>query len=372
MLPGERFMKTISFEQPDRVPVMDFGYWRETIDLWHKQGLPMEVDNTEQVEKYFGLDRGFETNLVNYWGDDGPVGIMWREFPNFSRDKIEETDTTILYGGECGLILESKVSESMPHQMKFPIETIEDLEAKLTGRLNAWDPGRVTPEFEGMLRRGKENGEAVGLWIDGFFAWPREIMGIENLSIAYFEDPELVHAIQRQHLDFIKEYVKMVLTHTPLQYACVMEDMAFNSGSLISKDLFHRFMTPYYEEMIDFLHSQKINKVLVDSDGNTLALTDLFVEVGIDGHYPCEIKAGAIPEEIRKKHPRFALIGGISKYALETDRASIDKELSKIPALLEQGGYIPAVDHRVHPQVPMANYQYYVEKKREIIEKFFY
>ena len=75
MTPGERFMRCLNFESVDRIPVMDFGYWRETIDAWHKQGLPAEVDSTEEVERYFGCDRGFETNLVNYWGDNGPVGI---------------------------------------------------------------------------------------------------------------------------------------------------------------------------------------------------------------------------------------------------------------------------------------------------------
>ena len=54
MTPGERFMRCLNFESVDRIPVMDFGYWRETIDAWHKQGLPAEVDSTEEVERYFG------------------------------------------------------------------------------------------------------------------------------------------------------------------------------------------------------------------------------------------------------------------------------------------------------------------------------
>ena len=91
MTPGERFMRCLNFESVDRIPVMDFGYWRETIDAWHKQGLPAEVDSTEEVERYFGCDRGFETNLVNYWSDNGPVGIEWRAWPRWTQEVIAET-----------------------------------------------------------------------------------------------------------------------------------------------------------------------------------------------------------------------------------------------------------------------------------------
>ena len=176
MTPGERFMKAISFESVDRIPMMDFGYWRETIDNWHQQGLPAEVDSTEAVEAYFGMDRGFETNLVNYWADNGPVGIMWGIWPEFTKVKVGETEDTIIYEGEIGRIVESKAG-SIPAHEKSPVETMADFERLVVPRMNPWDPTRITPEFEGMLARGKAQGQAIGTWIDGFYAWPRILMG---------------------------------------------------------------------------------------------------------------------------------------------------------------------------------------------------
>ena len=167
------------------------------------------------------------------------------------------------------------------------------------------------------------------------------------LSYAYYDDPELIHAIQRNHTDFVKEFVDMALTRTRLDYACFFEDMAYNHGSLVSPQIFREFMMPYYHELIAYLRSKGIQKVLIDSDGNTVALTDLLVEAGADGHYPLEINSGAKPELIRRRHPNLALIGGINKLTLMGDRGDIDRELSKLPPLLEKGGYIPALDHRV-------------------------
>lgn len=364
-------MAILNFEQPDRIPVMDFGYWKETIELWHGEGLPRDVNTTEEVERYFGLDRGFETNLINYWGDNGPTGILWGEYPPFSKEIISETDTTVTYGGEIGIVTENKNEGSIPFQEKYPVETLEEFRQKITPeRFNAWDEGRVTPEFEGMIGRAKKEQLPVGVWIDGFLAWPRILTGIEKLSYLYYDDPELIHEIQRQHLEFVKDFIKMALEKTPLDYACVFEDMCYKNGCLISPKTFDEFMRPYYVEMIGFLRQNGIQKILVDSDGNSVELTDWLVDVGVDGHYPLEINSGAFPEVIRERHPDLALIGGIDKRQLEMGKAEIDKELEKLPPLLEKGGYIPALDHRVHPQVPLANYLYYIEKKRELLERY--
>ncbi len=372
MTPGERFLKAISFESVDRIPMMDFGYWRETIDNWHKQGLPDYVNSTEEVEAYFGLDRGFETNLVNYWGDNGPVGIMWGIWPEWTKVKVAETDEVIVYEGEIGRIVESKTSGSIPAHEKSPVETMDDFERLVVPRMNAWDPTRVTPELEGMIARGKAQGQAIGTWIDGFYAWPRILMGPTNLLYAFYDDPELLHAIQREHTKYIKQWIDMVLTHTQIDYVYFFEDMAYNNGSFISDETFDEFMMPYYHEVVGYMRSRGIKKMLVDSDGNTVKLTDKFVEAGMDCHSPLEINSGSQPAVIRERHPKLALIGGVDKLTLAATRADIDRELAKLPPILEKGGYIPALDHRVQPDVPMANYQYYIDRKRKILEKYCY
>lgn len=372
MTPRERFMKCISFESVDRIPVMDFGYWPETIAAWHSQGLPENINSTEEVERYFGNDRGFETNLVNYWGDSGPTGIEWRIWPPWTKEVISETEETITYGGEVGVIVENKISGSIPFQSKYPVETMADFERLVIPRMDAKDPTRLRPSFFDMIKRSKEEQHAIGAWIDGFFAWPRILMGPENLLMAYYDDPELIHAIQRHHTQFVKQWIDVVWSHTPLDYACFFEDMAYNHGSFISPATFDEFLMPYYHELIAYLREKGVKKILIDSDGNSVKLTDKFVEAGADGHYPLEINSGAYPEVIRERHPRLALIGGINKLALAVDRSAIDQELSKLPPILEKGGFIPGLDHRVQPDVPMANYQYYIEKKREILEKYCY
>ncbi len=58
------------------------------------------------------------------------------------------------------------------------------------------------------------------------------------------------------------------------------EDLSYNHGPMISKDLFDEFLKPYYEQIIPFLH-QKGVKVFIDSDGDIAPCLSWFQEVGI-------------------------------------------------------------------------------------------
>jgi uroporphyrinogen decarboxylase len=62
------------------------------------------------------------------------------------------------------------------------------------------------------------------------------------------------------------------------------------------------------------------------------------------------------------------MIGGIDKRVLSRGKSEIKQEvMSKVPWLLEQGGYIPSVDHAVPADVPYENYIYYLGLLREVV-----
>jgi len=370
MTPRERFLKVLSFEQPDRIPIMDFGYWPETIVEWKKQGLPKELETYEQVEGYFYGDRGFELNMVNRWGPAAPEGVAWGIFPPFEMEVLEEDEKTILYGGEGGKELVHKISGSPSHIVEYPISNLKEFEKKIVPRMNAKDERRLGPDFDEKMMKLRAAGEPTGIWLDGFLEYPRELIGLENLCYAYYDEPEFIEGINSQHCQFNMDFAEMVQSHTPIDYACIVEDMAGKQGSLVSKSIWDQFMRPYYTKLMDKLRSLGVKKILVDSDGNTVEVCKWLVEAGIDGHYPLEIRAGNEPEKLRKLFPHLALIGGVDKFELMRDTASIDAELERLMPVVEQGGYIPCVDHKVPPTVSLYNYQYYIEKKAKMLARF--
>jgi len=69
------------------------------------------------------------------------------------------------------------------------------------------------------------------------------------------------------------------------------------------------------------------------------------------------------PIKLRQDYGKdILMIGGVNKLSLINSKESIDREMERLQLLIEQGGYIPTVDHRVPPDVSFENYLYYLEK----------
>jgi uroporphyrinogen decarboxylase len=66
--------------------------------------------------------------------------------------------------------------------------------------------------------------------------------------------------------------------------------------------------------------------------------------------------------------PELILAGGIDTMEIAKGRKAIAAELeAKIPALLQQGGYIPFLDHAIPPDISYADFMYYLERKLRLM-----
>ena len=105
----------------------------------------------------------------------------------------------------------------------------------------------------------------------------------------------------------------------------------------------------------------------VDSDGNITDVIDGWVDGGVTCMFPVEVAAGSDPVEIREHWGRDVLMmGGVNKRALAAGRDEIVAELRHLKPLVDEGGYIPHVDHRVPPDVSYEDYLFYLRTKREM------
>ena len=73
--------------------------------------------------------------------------------------------------------------------------------------------------------------------------------------------------------------------------------------------------------------------------------------------------------EIRKKYDdKLAFKGGIDKYVLQKDKKAIRDELEyKLQSLMQVGGNVFGLDHRIPNGTSIENYRYYVDTAREIL-----
>jgi len=164
------------------------------------------------------------------------------------------------------------------------------------------------------------------------------------------------------------EVIKRVLKDIRVDLALFWEDMCYKTGPLISPAMVRKFMVPRYKKLTDLLHSYGVDVIFLDSDGNLNELIPLWLESGINFVWPVEVAAHNDAVALRKKYGKDLIMGGtIDKRALIKGKKAIREEvMSKVPFLLEQGGYFPAVDHEVPTDVTFENYCYYINTMREV------
>jgi len=156
-----------------------------------------------------------------------------------------------------------------------------------------------------------------------------------------------------------------------LDFVYFWEDMAFNTGPLMSPKMFEVFVVPYYRKINDFLKQRGIDIIFVDTDGYCWELIPGFLRGGVTGLYPFEVQSGMDIVKVRKEFPQLQMIGGIDKKNVAAGKAAIDQELeAKLPYMLSQGKYIPTFDHMVPPDVPWENFVYYRNRVKEYAEKY--
>ena len=116
-------------------------------------------------------------------------------------------------------------------------------------------------------------------------------------------------------------------------------------------------MIPRYKKITELLRSNGIDVIFLDCDGNVEQLVPLWLESGINFIWPFEQAAGNDAVAMRKKYGKDLVIGGaIDKRELTKGKEAIKEEvMSKVPFLLEQGGYFPTVDHSIQPLITFEN-----------------
>ncbi len=379
---SEQFKAITGFRQPDSVPLIDMGYWNETIDRWVTEGLPAEALRAPAGDLVPGVDlrsywageyeRAVRTlRLAEYLGIEnwiGPSRLPIHEtiFPYFEEEILEDRGAKVLARDRMGVLLERpKTGTAFPAFLEFPVKTRADYET-LRPRLDPDHPGRYGRGWELWAQWLHSRGKPITIWVGGFFGYPRDLMGFENLCLAYHTDPELVQLMVEDRCRFIKRLFEPALNKVHVDCVIIWEDMAFNHGSMISPKTFRRFMLPYYQEINDYFHKAGVDCTLVDCDGNIVELCALFIEGRADGVFPMEIAAGSDPHILRERYPKLALVGGVDKRALAGGPDAIDRELERLAPLVKQPGYLLMSDHLVPPDVSLENYRYYLDRRKEM------
>lgn len=365
----ERFLAVMEYQPVDRVPNWELGVWPQTRERWEAEGL-------DPAELHWDWFSG-EAQL----GMDPKEFIVFRKhlIPAFEYETLEEDERTLTFRDELGRIRialkEGTVAGgrmSMDTYIDFPVKTMADWQA-MKRRLDPSSPQRYEPNWEiirlpGWRQRRHPLIFGPNTATEGFYWFAREMMGTEGLSFAFFDDPALVHDMLEFHADFLIEAARPILEKTTVEYVVLSEDMAMKTGPLVSPRVYRTFFYPRLVRVVDFLKSHGARYVAVDTDGNPEALIPMLMDAGVDIVWPLERAADQDPVRLRQKYGRtLRLWGGVDKRVLTQGKAAIEAHLQALRPLIEEGGYIPTIDHTVPPDVSWDSFRHYMETKVKLL-----
>jgi uroporphyrinogen decarboxylase len=264
-----------------------------------------------------------------------------------------------------------KDSISMDQYLDFPVKNWQDWE-EMKGRFDTNTLERFPSNWDDFIQAYKTRDYPLSIFrIVGFFHFPRYLMGLKNLMLAYYKQPELILDMADFWCEFNIQMAKKVLKDVHIDWATISEDMAYKGRSMISPQFFRIFMLPFYKRLTNFLREYGVDVIFVDSDGYVHDLIPLWIECGVNGTWPLEINAGNDLIRLRREYPDFILSGGIDKLAIAKGPEAIEKELyGKLPYLLPYGGYIPSIDHIPPPDISLKNWEYYARLKAKLIQEY--
>jgi uroporphyrinogen-III decarboxylase len=364
MTPRERLLATVAFEPVDRPFRMEtLGFWPETLVRWHSEGLPPEINELVSAHIF----SGFDPQLPLYLGADLHPGLD----PVFEEEVLEEDARFTIkrdISGSIVKVLTNGIS-TIPAWLDSPVKDHESWEA-IKERMDPDTPGRLEVA-RALIEFDAERNWPLCAYFTGLFGTHRHLLGFKRLMIAYRRQADLLHEISRHWVKLWKGVFALLAEKRAPDMASLWEDMCYLNGPMISPRVFREFMSPYYRELIDFLKRDLCIPIIgLDTDGKCTELIPLFVEAGVNLLWPFEVQAGMDVLEVRREWPReFAIWGGIDKRALALGREAIDAEVERVvPPMLAKRGYIPSIDHSVPPEVPFADWQYFLEKVRRLGE----
>ncbi len=305
----ERFLDTLEFKSVPN-PWVRWGafLWDETIERWRQEGW-----NGTPLDDYFELER-----LVRVDPWYGPVS-------KFKHEVLAEDAQTVTYVNHEGIVMREFKQHhdmSMPQFVKFPVENEAEFERFAAERLALNAERRLSPQWKELVATGRvqlavgrdeldeqESASALAAagsqtipdewprkcWADrwgGFFGALRNMLGVQNLCVAFYDQPRLLERMMEERADRIIEITAEVLKHTRFEVFWFWEDMAYKSGSLVGPELFRKFALRHYQRVCGWLRSQGIRHIGLDSDGNIEGLIPLWLDAGIDHLWPFEVQAG--------------------------------------------------------------------------------
>ncbi len=331
----ERVLRTINFQETDRVPLYDI--FQNDALIEHFAGEKLTVEDGARITcKAVGrcLDM---TRMVN-----GPHALSVERRPD-------------------GIVMQHErwqgwIVERPFHDVPTAIEWIKgDIQ-----RYNAlrFDAAYVQALHDYFRQRQAQFGDDTvlihesGVGLEHMF----HLIGLGLFSYLLADMPDLIlewlEARWRAEMRRVQAIADPQLLPLVLPYT----DIAYKTGTIFSPRWLREHWLPLLKELVAAWHERGA-KCIFHSDGNLWGVMDDLVAAGIDGINPIEVAAGMSVKALREKYPRLCLTGGVDvSQLLPLGTPEEVREACRANIAATRGiGYFLGSSTELHWEIPLPN-----------------
>ena len=361
----------LHYRSYDRMPVVAFGFWKETVWKWMNDGfVSREIGEGFQQTGNSGPSHRALMDEIGFDFDWGAcIGSHVLLSPAFEQKELERcADGSRIIRNEEGLICRVKPGlTSIPGEIGTSLTDRTVWEEEYLPRLKM-SADRVAFDTLEKLPPKEERNYPLGLGLGSLLGHMRNMLGVEQLSYLYVDDEDLYREIVDTLCGLCYECAKAALeTGVQLDYAHYWEDICFKNGPLVSPKVFAELIGPWYKKITKLVNAHGIDIISVDCDGWIDLLLPIWLENGVNTMFPIEVGTwNASIGPWREKYGRdLRGVGGMNKNVFARDKAAVEAEVERLKPLIDLGGYIPCPDHRIAPDAKFELVQYYCELMRK-------
>lgn len=366
----QRFAACLEYRPCDRRPNHELCAWPQTTERWRREAPDAIAGYTWN---WFAQEPDMALDRREY------IPVDYDFIPPFQHEVLEETDEYEIARDGHGIVTRALKAGSagggrmcMDQHLEHPLKTPADW-PDIRRRLAAALPERYPADLDARVEAWKQRDCPLVLGVNcaanGFYWRAREFMGTEALSMAFYDYPDMLHEIMEYFCDFIIETSRPVLEKMgSIEYFTLNEDLSMKNGPLLGPRLYGEFILPHLKRMVAFFKSHGTRWFGLDTDGDPTVLIPQFMEAGVDVLWPIERASDISPLEWRREFGRdLLLMGGVDKRLVAAGPDAIRPHLLELAPLIEEGGFIPHLDHAVPPDISFDNWRHYLDAKMDLL-----
>jgi uroporphyrinogen decarboxylase len=324
MTSAQRVMTVLRRGDPDRIPHFEW-----IIDTKVRHALCPGA-STEEFTVRMGLDAMLTA-------------------PDFKAEQIAPNR----FKNEWGIVVE-KGEEQHSTVVQTAIQTMADFEKYQPP--DAFAPYRFDSLKKLVARyKGKY---AIGVHLNDVLSIPRNLMGFQELMMAFCTEPELVAKLVEMSVDLNIQLAGEVARYGA-DFVFTGDDYSSGQAPFMSPDAFREMLYPGLKRVVKGFHDHGL-PAIKHTDGNIMPLMDMILDAGFACLDPIDPLGNMDMALMKREYGRVIALKGNVNCATTlvggTAAEVVRETLGVIQAAAEGGGLIVSSSNSIHSSVAPLNY----------------